>query len=1824
VPDPAVHVASVPTGGKPLTAVEWTRVERLLDDWKAEVLAAARKHPARSYKLGFAQIEAFAKLLDGVPGSALRQVAFGGIGPTAKAAEKWMQTYTLHELDDSLNVYVGKIKDALLYGLRHQVNPQQIASWLYQATQDARVNWQLIARTEMVRANAVGRLHACKEMGFDRVWVPPHVGSCKSCKRLLENQVFSIDELLTASNYGRPQGEWVACVPLHPRCRHGYLPYVAEVYEDAMEHYAGLEQAGLTDEDRLDELFDSSGQLRAGAVLEDHERAAIAWKTRDPWTEGLLLAVSPMQRQNSKVRQLLGEVHKVNEDKEHSREALRLDALMPALHQRPVDPAKILAYRQRLVAGETPPPIEVHRWPDGRQWIENGQHRAWAARLAGHHTIDALVHVVAHPWESMEDVARDLLGKVLDPRFIDRDSRILHHEVAKVPTSLDGILLGPVVDTRYIDERSDPHDLPQIDGETGFALPPSASMQEAAYSPPLDPLLFDGLRLREDVGMALEQWWRYTAGDDWTSWSWLFMPAHARVPVVLVDYNRLRAARKAFAKFSDEDLHFALVALIAQHRGDRELAPGLPLDVRILPLQPAESDGSTLAMLAAFAPGPLWYVDGVSGAPAMWVNGEPDSSEPEELAKTFPDYTLSEATYSRADHARPLTFTNTTLAELEDRLLSEDEFVAKQLTVAKMSPAANTGVEHWITVHPHGDAEKGQPVLVRNNTDGTMTVIGGAGGSMNYMRLDPKRRITSNDTKARDKEAGAKAAAGLGGHEQTVTEEERERQEQEFKHNQAQARATMDKADGKIADLTQQLHALVADQIGAKWLTHGLIRHADGSTEEYELGFMERKQALRKLIAGALQTLAVGRIDNRDAEDAPYLFTERHGDFENMPDAEGASPEASLADDPADAADDAAAREENAQSDPEAEAEAERKINRRLPPLDEDQAQSVMELEREIARWRRVKSKARAITQTGKSASSAYAMEWSDANVTDAVRERVQQEKRTIAARDLLGVADKNTFKVTYDRAFQQGATDAIDSFTHAVLGRSALSPETIRLLGPMGAAQMVARVIADRASAVGDPDKLSLEKVRGALDELKQRLEGEIATRSAARARLAMDTAIAMTEEERASAKGQSLWTETAARSYRAAKYKEAANTLGMSIAGLQAISSLETALEHPPEKITVGGGDTPAELLGLAQRAKITLKADQITKSGRGSYSAEIPAEALTHLFDFEKPLDFEHQERLKAIRTGKGLQRQIEANRSTPGMADQLGPAQAQGKMFLLATQPPNTKRHWNLTGTPIEKKSEDLRAQMSLGDTLDFAPGVGKTHTGIAAAMQLMHDEPHMNHRVLVTCPATALAGWAHTVKKQGSKTAQIMGMEATYNAKGELETRSKSGRAFRQAQRDTPADFNIISHEQLAKDPSIAHKLGATIVIADEAQKFKNTGNQRSGALKDIGDSIDVSRGDVMSRTAWQDRFGGTPTGKPGLESGYEHLTREDRVRQFRESQLDGHLFHMDAASAGNDLPEREAGNENPFDGHNDDRGYLHHEVTLDPEHREHVQQTVQRVNEMQKESKAAGGAGLPFGGAPIIDKAVLDRPGNAFAKTAAKVMAERLQGTHDWKGFQDHPAHPDGAHAGSYAKKGVIFNEGVQELRHLIPELEKQGVKVFSTVRKKSGDAWESVGHEDNEDVQKAYLAHKGPCVLVTTDRNSTARSWQFGDNNGRFQHGGTEFMHYSLPDKGGNATIAQREARIHRRGAQVPVAYHKLVATDLPTAKRQHDRLTRERKAQQMGGNSEQLVGGKETMRHRLDRAGVAPANQLQTKDEREAARAATTGTSGDTDGKA
>jgi hypothetical protein len=213
--DPMIRVAAIPAPGGKLTPKKWREVERYLEQWKADVLDAVRKHPAKSFEAGRAQIEAFVNLL-GKLGQVSVPPATVGEGPTSREAQWWVERYTFHEIDDALNEYIGKIKDAILYGAKGAMNPVTIASALYKATQDSQVNWRAIARTESVRATAAGRYLAMEQMGYDQCWCPPHAGACKSCRRLIENKVFPIAQLKDATNYGRRQQDWIPCMPATP------------------------------------------------------------------------------------------------------------------------------------------------------------------------------------------------------------------------------------------------------------------------------------------------------------------------------------------------------------------------------------------------------------------------------------------------------------------------------------------------------------------------------------------------------------------------------------------------------------------------------------------------------------------------------------------------------------------------------------------------------------------------------------------------------------------------------------------------------------------------------------------------------------------------------------------------------------------------------------------------------------------------------------------------------------------------------------------------------------------------------------------------------------------------------------------------------------------------------------------------------------------------------------------------------------------------------------------------------------------------------------------------------------------------------------------------------------------------------------------------------------------------------------------------------------------------------------------------------------------------------------------------------------------------
>jgi hypothetical protein len=104
----------------------------------------------------------------------------------------------------------------------------------------------------------------------------------------------------------------------------------------------------------------------------------------------------------------------------------------------------------------------------------------------------------------------------------------------------------------------------------------------------------------------------------------------------------------------------------------------------------------------------------------------------------------------------------------------------------------------WITVHSHDDG-KGQPILIQPNPDGSSTVIGGAGGSMNHLRL----RAVKHESEYKQEAAQKKTDAANARKEQIKKDKEAGIHESKKKAHEAIA-AQKKKAEkefiGTVAD----------------------------------------------------------------------------------------------------------------------------------------------------------------------------------------------------------------------------------------------------------------------------------------------------------------------------------------------------------------------------------------------------------------------------------------------------------------------------------------------------------------------------------------------------------------------------------------------------------------------------------------------------------------------------------------------------------------------------------------------------------------------------------------------------------------------------------------------------------------------------------------------------------------------------------------------------------------------------------------------------------------------------------------------------------------
>lgn len=131
-----------------------------------------------------------------------------------------------------------------------------------------------------------------------------------------------------------------------------------------------------------------------------------------------------------------------------------------------------------------------------------------------------------------------------------------------------------------------------------------------------------------------------------------------------------------------------------------------------------------------------------------------------------------------------------------ERRVKPSRNTGKKTTTGKRVLKSN---ERWITVHPNGPGTKGRPILISANPDGTHSVIGGAGGALNHLRLRNVMDQASDEAKEKAEKQKEKAK-----------ERRREKKEREEKRK---AEQTPEEAEEEGITLEEaKLHKRVAER----------------------------------------------------------------------------------------------------------------------------------------------------------------------------------------------------------------------------------------------------------------------------------------------------------------------------------------------------------------------------------------------------------------------------------------------------------------------------------------------------------------------------------------------------------------------------------------------------------------------------------------------------------------------------------------------------------------------------------------------------------------------------------------------------------------------------------------------------------------------------------------------------------------------------------------------------------------------------------------------------------------------------------------------------
>lgn len=557
---------------------------------------------------------------------------------------------------------------------------------------------------------------------------------------------------------------------------------------------------------------------------------------------------------------------------------------------------------------------------------------------------------------------------------------------------------------------------------------------------------------------------------------------------------------------------------------------------------------------------------------------------------------------------------------------------------------------HWITVHPGGEG-KGQPILVMPQSDGSMRVIGGAGGALNHLKLrsvkvgesykDAVAKRHADAQAKRKEQAAADKAAGI--HEAKAAERGKlkaamQKQRRDFVQTVAEAMGW----EGHEFDEAKH-EGLSPEALKKARSEHekDLFRRAKEAVDVNRKMLLSDADALAASGLGDMplqssdpEALSVADLDPLP-ETAPSLgFAAKYGERAA---AQGLTPEAAAAEladvhgaeakTPEQEGKDAAkkAGAEQVAQELDAFKLANPETHKPQPRVLQD-AQKAAALVKAQKKLRMAEQMARQASMDLATArvveSKSYVLEASDADVEEAARKQMEQDADTLGAVGLLSEVDRMGGEESLGGHVGAGAFNALNAFSTAAGGEPLIDRSVVDVLGINAAAQVLAHRI---ATSFGGED---LSAIRQGVEDFHVQSQGERQAGAVAQAKELLQAADAIELPDGAT--GFDLAQAQELNHRRREAVNEAKRVLGQATGELQANAALVMALREGARKsidVSLGESDAAAAITKL--HALGLKSGDYKLEKAGGNLVASVSADGLARL---ARPVDVDGLKQIK----------------------------------------------------------------------------------------------------------------------------------------------------------------------------------------------------------------------------------------------------------------------------------------------------------------------------------------------------------------------------------------------------------------------------------------------------------------------------------------------------------------------------------------------------------------------------------------------------------------